>query len=141
MKYITFSLFALLFIVNSCSSEKSSSFDKVCSLKIDGMMCEKGCKSTIESKLAKMEGVQEAKVDFETNVALVTFNSSVTSSKAMIEMIGGIADGAYSATIIEETYIENAAPSNLNAHKNNEASVEDYSFEVPNVSDIFSNIF
>jgi copper chaperone CopZ len=141
MKYITFSLFALLFIVNSCTSEKASSFDKVCSLKIEGMMCEKGCKSTIESKLAKMEGVKEAKVDFESNVAIITFNSSVTSSKAMIEMIGGIADGAYSATLIEETSIENAAPSNLNAHKNNETSVENYSFEVPNISDIFSNIF
>lgn len=141
MKYLAFTLVTLLFVANSCSSEKATSFDKVCSLKIEGMMCEKGCKSTIESKLAKMEGVKEAKVDFESNVATIIFNSSVTSSKAMIEMIGEIADGAYSASLIEETSVENSTPTNINSKKNNEASVEEYSFEVPNLSDIFSNIF
>ncbi len=141
MKNFAFPLFVLLLLVNSCSTDNNSVTNKVCSLKIEGMMCEKGCKSTIESKLSKMEGVQEVKVDFETSVAIITFNSSITSSKAMIEMISGIADGAYSATLIEETTLDSSTPSNLNTKNNNEASVEEYSFEVPNISDIFSNIF
>jgi copper chaperone CopZ len=141
MKNFLFPLFALFIFFSGCSGEKDAPVLKVCTLKIEGMMCEKGCKSTIEGKLAKMEGVEVAKIDFETSVATVKFNSTITSSKAMIEMINAIADGAYSATLMEETDAENVNPSNTNTTNENEASVQDFSFEVPNVSDLFSNIF
>ena len=41
---------------------------------IEGMTCAVGCAKTIEEKLAEMDGVQNAKVDFETKTATVNFD-------------------------------------------------------------------
>jgi copper chaperone CopZ len=130
-----------LFGISGCSESKPSGPDKICSLKIEGMMCEKGCKSTVQSKLSKMEGVDEVNVDFESGIALVKFDSAITSCQAMIEMIGGIAGGKYSASIIEESDLGITSPSDLNSGKTNEASVEHFRFEVPDISNLLRNIF
>jgi copper chaperone CopZ len=139
--FLIFSLFTAILMLSGCADEKPSGPNRVCSLKIEGMMCEKGCKSTVESKLSKMEGVAEAKVDFENGIALVKFDSGITSCKAMIDMIGGIADGQYSATVIEESDLGITAPDDLNSGKSNEASVEHFRFEVPDISHLLRNIF
>lgn len=46
---------------------------------IKGMTCQIGCAATIEKKLAKMEGVKSAKVDFEKELALVEFDEKTLS--------------------------------------------------------------
>lgn len=59
---------------------------------IEGMTCEIGCAKTIESKLAAAEGVGEAKVDFESKIATVTFDKakqSIASLGKTIENVGG----------------------------------------------------
>ena len=47
------------------------------SFSISGMTCKMGCAKTIEKNLIKMEGVQQASVDFETSIATVLYNSSL----------------------------------------------------------------
>ena len=48
---------------------------------VEGMTCAIGCAATIEKKLAKMEGVKSAKVDFEKELAMVEFDEAkVTTS-------------------------------------------------------------
>ena len=42
--------------------------------KIDGMTCAIGCAKRIEGKLASMEGVKSAKVDFDKKTAMVEYN-------------------------------------------------------------------
>jgi len=42
--------------------------------KIDGMTCQIGCAAKIEKSLSKMEGVQSAKVDFDTKTATVSYD-------------------------------------------------------------------
>ena len=62
------------------------------SLTIEGMTCEIGCAKAIESKLSSTAGVKEAKVDFEGNVAIVTFDSNrqdLTSLTTTIEAVAG----------------------------------------------------
>ncbi|MEM9681276.1 MAG: cation transporter, partial [Bacteroidota bacterium] len=41
---------------------------------IDGMTCAMGCAMSIEKKMAKMEGVKSAKVDFEKQLAMVEYD-------------------------------------------------------------------
>ena len=43
---------------------------------IDGMTCAMGCAKTIEKKMAKMEGVKSAKVDFDTRMAMVEYDEA-----------------------------------------------------------------
>ena len=48
---------------------------------IDGMTCAVGCAAKIEKSLGKMDGVQSAKVDFETKTAEVSYDvDQVTTS-------------------------------------------------------------
>lgn len=44
------------------------------SFKIDGMMCPQGCAATIENKLSKLDGVEDAKVDFDSKMATIQFD-------------------------------------------------------------------
>jgi Cu+-exporting ATPase len=47
------------------TEKKVAQKPETATLKIDGMTCSMGCAKTIERKLTEMEGVQEAKVDFD----------------------------------------------------------------------------
>ena len=61
--------------------------------KIDGMTCAMGCAKTIEKKLAAMEGVQKATVDFETKEAVVDFDATIQSKESLAKAIEAAADG------------------------------------------------
>jgi periplasmic mercuric ion binding protein len=63
------------------------------SFKIDGMTCAMGCAKTIEEKLADMEGVQNAKVDFETKTATVNFDLDKLKSEDLVKAAESCADG------------------------------------------------
>ncbi|MGX7667249.1 heavy-metal-associated domain-containing protein [Flavobacterium pedocola] len=75
------------------------------SFEIEGMTCAMGCAATIEKKLAETEGVKEAKVDFETKTATVSFDKNVNNQETLTEIVEGVADGKtykvtkYKATI------------------------------------------
>lgn len=65
---------------------------KTTSFEIDGMTCAVGCAATIEKKLAKLEGVSEAKVDFDSKTATVTFDITKQSQESItktVESVGG----------------------------------------------------
>ena len=46
---------------------------------IEGMTCAMGCAKTIEKKMAKMEGVKSAKVDFDKRLAMVEYDEAKVS--------------------------------------------------------------
>ncbi|MGY6649342.1 heavy-metal-associated domain-containing protein [Wenyingzhuangia sp. IMCC45574] len=60
---------------------------------IEGMTCEIGCAKTIESKISKLEGVTESKVDFEAKKGIFTYDSNKTSEEKIINTINGLIDG------------------------------------------------
>ena len=92
MKSLLFLLISLFFVIGC--NQQSKPEDKVvttttnisenvidnnlfeASFCISGMMCKMGCAKAIENNLNKMEGVQNASVDFETSIATVLYNSS-----------------------------------------------------------------
>ncbi|SDB60712.1 Cu+-exporting ATPase [Flavobacteriaceae bacterium MAR_2010_188] len=54
---------------------------------IKGMTCAMGCAKSIENKLAKMDGVKSAKVDFEHEVAMVEYNEAKVTPKSLEEAV------------------------------------------------------
>jgi copper chaperone CopZ len=57
------------------------------SFSISGMTCKMGCAKTIEKNLSKMEGVQQASVDFETSFATVVYNSSILQTDDLVQTV------------------------------------------------------
>jgi len=54
---------------------------------IKGMTCEIGCAKTIEKKLAKMEGVKSAKVDFSKELAMVEYDEAKVTPDNLSETV------------------------------------------------------
>ena len=103
MKSFVFSL-TLLFAVFACTQHSKPEIKEVSttsqmngkvidgelsetSFSISGMMCKMGCAKTIETNLSKMEGVQEASVDFETSLATVIYNSSIVQTDDLVKTV------------------------------------------------------
>ncbi len=59
---------------------------------IDGMTCEMGCAKTIEKKLAGMEGVKTAKVDFDKRLAMVEFDEAKVTTASLEETVTKVGD-------------------------------------------------
>lgn len=54
---------------------------------IDGMTCAMGCAKTIEKKMAKMDGVKSAKVDFDRKLAMVEYDEAMVTPKTLEETV------------------------------------------------------
>ncbi len=71
--------------------------------KIDGMTCAVGCAGVIEQKLSKLDGVQEAKVDFEAKTATVSFDKAKQTPETIVTTVEGIANGAYKVSDVKSS--------------------------------------
>jgi copper chaperone CopZ len=54
---------------------------------IEGMTCAMGCAKTIEKKMAKMEGVKSAKVDFDKRLAMVEYDEAKVTPSSLEEVV------------------------------------------------------
>lgn len=59
---------------------------------IEGMTCVMGCAKTIEKKIAKMEGVKSARVDFDKRLAMVEYDNAKVSPKTLEEAVVSVSD-------------------------------------------------
>lgn len=64
---------------------------------IEGMTCQMGCAKTIEKKIAKMEGVKSAVVDFDKGLAMVEYDDAKVTPTSLEEAVGAVG-GGYSVT-------------------------------------------
>ncbi|RZJ66555.1 MAG: heavy-metal-associated domain-containing protein [Flavobacterium sp.] len=82
---------------DNTSTEKTtaavSAKPETASFKIDGMVCAVGCAKTIENKLAKMDGVTKATVDYDKKQATVEFDAAVLSTEKIVETVEKTGDG------------------------------------------------
>lgn len=62
---------------------------------ISGMTCEMGCAKTIENKIAKMEGVKSAKVDFKRELAMVEYNEAKVTPTSLENTVTSVAKDVY----------------------------------------------
>lgn len=54
---------------------------------VEGMTCAIGCAATIEKKIAKMEGVKSAKVDFDNKLAMVEYDVEKVNPDLLVEAV------------------------------------------------------
>ena len=54
---------------------------------IEGMTCAIGCAKSIERKMAKMEGVKSAKVDFDKKLAMVEYDEAKVTTETLEEVV------------------------------------------------------
>jgi len=72
------------------------------SLAITGMTCEIGCAKTIESKIAKLDGVTTSTVDFKNKKGTFSYDSNIITEKEITNKINNLLDGkTYLASKIE----------------------------------------
>jgi mercuric ion binding protein len=60
---------------------------------IEGMTCAIGCAKTIQEELTELDGVQEAKVDFDKKLATVTFDKTVQTPDSLTKVVQATGDG------------------------------------------------
>lgn len=54
---------------------------------IEGMTCAMGCAKTIEKKIARMDGVKSAKVDFDKEMAMVEYDDAKVTPASLEEAV------------------------------------------------------
>ncbi len=59
---------------------------------IKGMTCEIGCAKTIQKKLANLEGVKSATVDFKTEMAMVEYDVAKANPMSISKTVTSVAD-------------------------------------------------
>jgi len=82
-------------------------------LSVDGMTCN-GCVKSVKTALEKVDGVESAKVDLESNSAEVAYNPEKTTLKSMEK---AVADAGYSAKPITEKQTEKAMKKSNDSNK------------------------
>ncbi len=142
---IAFLLATTIPLLNGCSSSENSEnqavHTKACTLEISGMMCEMGCKTTIQNRINELEGVVTGEVDYTLGKAFITYDANVLSCTDIIAEIESIGDGGlYEAKMVEDKDIENAPVTIEEEANSKSASVSTYSFEVPDLSWFFSEL-
>ncbi|WP_431157240.1 cation transporter [Winogradskyella poriferorum] len=70
--------------------DENATFAKV-EFGVEGMTCAMGCAKTIEKKIAKMDGVKSAKVDFEKRLAMVEYDEAKVSPESLEETVVSVA--------------------------------------------------
>ena len=63
------------------------------SFTITGMTCAIGCAKTIEEELNGLDGVKTASVDFEKELATVSFDKTILTPEKLAEVVEATADG------------------------------------------------
>jgi copper chaperone CopZ len=146
--YMKISLLAsLLLLLISCGGETNKDdfgiiANTSCTLSIEGMMCEKGCKKTIQQKLSTTNGVVSCAVEYEKKRVVIDFDNNVVTSKELIRVVDEIATGIYRASLLEEgVFVQEVGPGTVgSSDETDEVRVSDYNLQLPNFSSIFSNL-
>ena len=63
--------------------------------KVSGMTCEVGCANMIQTKLTEMEGMQQAEVNFEAEIATLSYDKTKQTPESITAMVENLADHAY----------------------------------------------
>lgn len=66
---------------------------EIATFTIEGMTCAVGCAKTIQDKLASMDGIQSATVDFDKKFAIVEFDASKQTPELLLKAVQETGDG------------------------------------------------
>ena len=134
-------LLLFIFACGSANEKANLAVNSNSTLEIEGMTCQEGCANYIERKVAKMEGVQSCKVDFEGKMATVIYDDNQVNEEKFKELIEGLEDNKYKVSNIETEKISKTnSDMDRNSGEDDESVIATPSFEMPNLLDYFRNI-
>jgi len=152
-------------VMSACSGEKADrplpaieytivadASESKATLEIEGMMCEHGCVASIKQKVSALAGVSAIDIDFEEDLATVSFDPAKISEKEIISEIQRMNDEQYTVTkaTVEQAKSASKATSmkdgksGKNARKVfEEVAVEDLQPKIvfPNIFGLFQKLF
>jgi periplasmic mercuric ion binding protein len=79
--------------VENDTASKEIAKSESTSFNIEGMTCAVGCAKTIENKLANLEGVKKATVDFDNKTATIQYDAAIQTPEKIVETVEAVADG------------------------------------------------
>ncbi|MFL9844588.1 heavy-metal-associated domain-containing protein [Flavobacterium rhizosphaerae] len=88
-------------VTDNAQNKETAANLETATFKIDGMMCPMGCAATIENKLSGLDGVAQAKVDFDNKLATVSFDAKKQSTENLVKTVEDIADHAYTVSDVK----------------------------------------
>lgn len=103
---IAYTVLGLSLTVVSCGSDNTKTETKTetaaaemtdLTIAIDGMTCAKGCALPIEKMLNETDGIENAKVDFESKSASLSYDKAKLSEEKIAALFNDFKSGAYSA--------------------------------------------
>ncbi len=120
-------------------------------MSIEGMSCEMGCAKFINGRLSKTEGVLASEMDFEENLATVTFDPAIVSAKDLAGMVNKLNDGEYKVVSVEVEQTKKTEgstkvitpTSNSNASENGQEQLNYEPFKsisFPNIFNLFKGL-
>jgi len=90
-------------VTDSTQKKETAANLETATFKIDGMTCPMGCAATIQDKLAHMEGVDDAKVDFDSKTATVSFDPAKQTAESFVQTVEKIAGGVYKVSDVKSS--------------------------------------
>lgn len=87
----------------TATTSKTIAKAETASFNIEGMSCAIGCAKVIETKLAGLEGVQKATVDFDKKTATVEYDAAVQTPEKLVEIVEAVADGQYKVSNVKSS--------------------------------------
>ena len=92
-------------------AKKDIKADTEIKIEIEGMTCEMGCVTTIRNKVNRIKGVTNFEMDFDversSDFSTIQFDSRLTTSDDIKEVIEGIAQGIYAVVDLQEIELTN----------------------------------
>lgn len=153
MKYL--SLIATLILMISCGNSTEDKSDltganhKV-DLTVEGMVCSKGCVSTINKKLGGLDGVVEFEVVYDDKRATVIYDVDKINKEELIKNIESLHNGMYKISQSEEKCVKNCddelnqenTPKELNPNPISDLTpeVSYYDFKLPNLFSLLNSL-
>lgn len=92
IKHLLIAIFVITFFACKESNDDKAMTDLpeemvTTTFNIEGMHCEVGCAAKAQKKLAKLEGVTDAKIDFENKLATITYNKNEKTPEDLVETV------------------------------------------------------
>lgn len=107
---------------------------------VKGMTCERGCTSYLANKISKFNGVLNCDINFTEAKMFIDYDNEILSSDKIISLVNQLNEGQYSIVLLNDKALNNIkSEKTLSNSQEDDISVVDFGFQLPNLSHLFTN--
>lgn len=90
--------------------------DAIASISIDGMVCQHGCANYLSEQISELKGVKDCQVSFDNSLATISYDNSLISEVAIVDLINSSKDSIYTVTNVEVELIKKIKKEKIQTH-------------------------